>query len=134
MAAGRDIREDAFVQDFLAKLPATDRDSFSDAQLLAVKAALGARKWGVHPVDLRWTFRLLRHHYYVVFLMGRSRRTLSRREQQIGRVLQSLVLALFLTFSALLGLVLLYLLKSALGIDIFDGFSLGLWDWLRAPR
>jgi hypothetical protein len=25
----------------------------------------------------------------------------------------------------------LYILKSALGIDLFEGFSLGLWSWLK---
>ncbi|MAF88801.1 MAG: 3-phosphoshikimate 1-carboxyvinyltransferase, partial [Pseudomonas sp.] len=25
----------------------------------------------------------------------------------------------------------LYVLKSALGINLFPGFSLGLWDWLK---
>jgi hypothetical protein len=27
--------------------------------------------------------------------------------------------------------VILYLLKSALGINLFPGFSLGLWDWFK---
>ncbi|HBB24465.1 MAG TPA: 3-phosphoshikimate 1-carboxyvinyltransferase, partial [Pseudomonas sp.] len=38
---------------------------------------------------------------------------------------------LFLLFSALVGLVILYLLKSALGINLFPDFSLGLWDWFK---
>ncbi|MEC9480055.1 MAG: 3-phosphoshikimate 1-carboxyvinyltransferase, partial [Pseudomonadota bacterium] len=25
----------------------------------------------------------------------------------------------------------LYILKSWLGINLFEGFSLGLWDWLK---
>jgi len=38
---------------------------------------------------------------------------------------------LFLCVSLLVGLVLLYILKSWLGINLFEGFSLGLWDWLN---
>jgi hypothetical protein len=26
---------------------------------------------------------------------------------------------------------LLYILKTALGINLFEGFSLGLWGWLK---
>jgi hypothetical protein len=29
-------------------------------------------------------------------------------------------------------LIVLYLIKSALGINLFEGFSLGLWDWLKS--
>lgn len=34
-------------------------------------------------------------------------------------------------FSVLTGLLLLYLLKSALGIDLVPGFSLGIWGWFK---
>ena len=38
-----DLREDPFVRGLLAKLPASARATFSDEQLLALKAALGGR-------------------------------------------------------------------------------------------
>ena len=34
-------------------------------------------------------------------------------------------------FSTLLGLLILYLVKSALGIDLVPGFSLGTWGWFK---
>ena len=33
--------------------------------------------------------------------------------------------------STLFGILVLYLIKSALGIDIFKGFSFGVWDWFK---
>ncbi|HBF73484.1 MAG TPA: 3-phosphoshikimate 1-carboxyvinyltransferase, partial [Alteromonas australica] len=37
----------------------------------------------------------------------------------------------FLLVSILLGLIVLYLIKSALGINLIDGWSLGLWGWFK---
>lgn len=131
MGADPDIRAEPFVRGLLEKLPADSRASFSDEQLLALKIALGGRTWGVHAVDLRWTLKFWRWHYYFVVLAGRNRRELSRREREIARVAMFVSLAVFLTFSVSLGLLVLYLVKSALGVDLFPGFSLGIWGWFQ---
>ncbi|WP_234086650.1 hypothetical protein [Azonexus sp. R2A61] len=126
-----DVRDDFFVKNLLEKLPSDSRGSFSADQLLALKVAFGGRAWGVHAVDLRWTLKIWRWHYYFVVLAGRNRRELSRREREIARVAMVLSLAIFLVFSALLGLLMLYLVKSAFGINLFPGFSLGIWGWFQ---
>jgi len=36
-----------------------------------------------------------------------------------------------LAFSVLLGLAVIYLIKSALGIDLVPGYHLGLWHWFQ---
>jgi len=41
------------------------------------------------------------------------------------------VLSVVLTLSVLLMLLLTYLVKSALGIDIFEGYSFGVWGWFK---
>jgi hypothetical protein len=38
---------------------------------------------------------------------------------------------LFVLLGSLCGLVIIYLIKSALGIDLLEGFSLGLWGWFN---
>jgi hypothetical protein len=126
-----ELRNEPFVRNLLEKLPAGARETFSDEQLLALKVALGGRAWGVHAVDLRWTLRFWRSHYYFVLLAGRNRRELSRREREVARIALALVLAIFLATSVALGLLVLYLLKSAMGVDIFPGFSLGVWGWFK---
>ena len=53
---------------------------------------------------------------------------LTDREQAIQRLAMATTLAVFITFSALVGILVLYLIKSALGIDLIPGFSFGVWD------
>ena len=123
--------EDSFVIGLKERLPDDLKDSFTPEQLSALKVAFGARKWGQHSVDLRGTLRLWHWRYYFVFLAGRNRRGLSRREQQLSRMATAFALSLFLLFSVMLGLLVLYLVKSALGIDLFPNFSLGIWGWFK---
>lgn len=126
-----EIKNDPFVSGLLEKLPASERDSFSSDQLQALKIALGGRAWGVHSVDIRWTLRFWRWRYYFVLLAGRNRRELTRHEQRVARFAMALVLSIFILLSTLFGLLILYLVKSALGIDLLPGYSLGVWDWFK---
>lgn len=127
------ITEDPFVTGLKERLPDDVRDSFTEKQLQALKIAFGARRWGRHPVDLRGTVNLWRWRYYFVILLGRNKRELSRSEERLSRVGTALVFTAFLLFSLLLGLVVLYVAKSALGINLLPSHSLGLWDWLKRP-
>jgi hypothetical protein len=126
------IHADPVITKLLDKVPADMRGSFSAEQLLALKVALGGRTWGAHAVDARWTLKWWRWQYYFVFLAGRNRRVLSDREQTIQRLAMATFLAVFLTFSTLVGILVLYLVKSALGIDLIPGFSFGVWGWFQS--
>lgn len=123
---------DDFENGLMQRLPADIRASFTREQIDALRVAFGARTWGQHPLDLRGTLNLWRWRYYYVLLAGRNRRDLTRREQQLSALIRAVLVAGFLTFSTLTGLLVLYLLKSAAGIDIFPGFSLGIWHWFKA--
>lgn len=125
------MQTDPFIEGLKDRLPDDLKESFTHEQLAALKIAFGARKWGQHPVDLRGTLRFWRWRYYFVFLAGRNKRDLSRREQDLSRIATAFAVASFLLFATLLGLVILYLIKSALGIDIFPNYSLGLWGWFK---
>ncbi len=125
------IQADPVITKLLNKVPADMRGSFSAEQLLALKIALGGRTWGAHAVDARWTLKWWRWQYYFVFLAGRNRRVLTSREQTIQRLAMATFLAAFFTFSALVGILVLYLVKSALGIDLIPGFSFGVWGWFQ---
>lgn len=125
------IQSDPVITKLLDKLPADMRGSFSDDQLLALKLALGGRTKGAHALDLHFTLKWFRWQYYVVFLAGRNRRTLTARERNIQQISMALVLSVFLLVSTLLGILVLYLIKSALGIDLIPGFSFGVWDWFQ---
>ncbi|WP_242469404.1 3-phosphoshikimate 1-carboxyvinyltransferase [Rhabdochromatium marinum] len=128
-----DWRQDRILQPLLARMPPEAQDSFSPQQLEFLKAALMARTWQRHALDWRGTFKLWRYRYYVVFLLGRNRRQLTRGEQRIGLLFQMLFLIGFLGVSLLIGLLALYLLKSAAGVDLIPMLSLGIWDWFKEP-
>jgi len=131
-AAARDkLKNDIALRKLLQRMPKNVQDSFTEEQLANIKIAIGARTWGSHVIDLRSTVKMFRYRYYYVFVAGRNRRELSARERRIGLFIQAVALTSFLTFSALLGILVLYLLKSAAGIDIFPGFSFGVWGWFK---
>jgi hypothetical protein len=129
--AARPIQSDPVIVKLLDKVPADMRASFSDEQLLALKVALGGRTWGAHAIDARWTLKWWRWQYYFVFLAGRNKRALSARERQVQRLSMAMFLTVFLLFSAAVGILVLYLVKSALGIDLIPGFSFGVWGWFQ---
>ena len=125
------LRKDAALQEILKKMSPEVQESFTERQLADIKLAVSARTWGSHLIDLRSTVRFFRYRYYFVFLLGRNRRQLSVRQLRIGLLLKASIVTLFLSFCVLLGLLILYLAKSAAGIDLFPSFSLGIWSWFR---
>ncbi|WP_259650719.1 MULTISPECIES: hypothetical protein [unclassified Shewanella] len=85
-------------------------------------------------IDSRGSFYLpfLGWRFFYVFLLGRNNRAYTRREKQLSLVLFLLCIFAFIVMSIAFGLLLLYLLKSMLGIDLLEGTSLGIWDWFKA--
>ncbi|NQY50041.1 MAG: 3-phosphoshikimate 1-carboxyvinyltransferase [Colwellia sp.] len=127
------ISEQPAIIKLLSRMPEEVADSFTDEQLTHLLTAVGSRGWGKHKVDFRGTFKLpfYQWRYYYVLLAGRNYRELSRQERRMSLTITAFISSLFIIFSATLGLLVLYLVKSALGIDIFPGFSLGIWDWFK---
>ena len=121
------------MKNLLSRMPNDVANSFTDTQLMHLKLAVGSRQWGKHKVDFRGTFPVpfMQSRLYYVFLMGRNHRELSRHEKLISAFTLALFLTLFTSFSILFGILVLYLIKSALGIDIFKGFSFGIWTWFK---
>ncbi|BFT30739.1 hypothetical protein D210916BOD24_19150 [Alteromonas sp. D210916BOD_24] len=128
----KDIKNDPVIARLLERMPQKVADSFDEKQLSYLRNAIGAREWGRHKVDLRGTIKFFKWRYYYVILAGRNRRTLSPEELRLAALLNATIFALFLTVSVLFGLIVLYLIKSALGINIFEDWSLGLWTWFKA--
>ncbi len=125
------IHQDPVITRLLEKMPKKIADSFDEEQLSHLRNAIGAREWGRHKVDLRGTVKVFKWRYYYVILAGRNRRSLSDKELKMARLLSVTILIGFIFLSLILGLLALYLLKSALGINLFEGWSLGLWNWLK---
>jgi hypothetical protein len=118
----------------LSRLPQETASLLTDTQLSHLKVAIGSGQYRKHKVDLRGTLPVpfFTYRIYFVLLMGRNIRSLSRQEKSIAVTSMLLLTVIFLVFSTTLGLVIIYVLKSALGINLFEGYSLGLWDWLKS--
>jgi hypothetical protein len=129
----KDIRQEEAIKNLLARMPKGVSDSFSDMQLLHLKMAIGSRQWGQHKIDIRSTVTLpfTRWRYYYVFLAGRNRRQLSEREKKISFFITALLVFGFILVSIAVGLLCIYLMKSFAGIDLFPGFSFGIWDYFK---
>ncbi len=120
---------DPFVAAFFSRIPAETARTFTDAQLDAVKMAFGARSWGSHAVDIRWSIPLISRRLYILFLAGQERRPLARLA--LERALRpfwtfanAVVITAFILM--LLGAIFsgLYMGKRALGIDVFPGIDM----------
>ncbi len=126
-----DIKNDPVIARVLTRMPKSVADSFNEEQLSHLRNAIGAREWGTHKFDLRGTIKLFRWRYYYVVLAGRNKRTLSPAELKLAALMNATIITLFISVSVLLGLIVLYLVKSALGINLIEGWSLGLWGWFK---
>ncbi|MFO1190219.1 MAG: 3-phosphoshikimate 1-carboxyvinyltransferase [Alphaproteobacteria bacterium] len=114
---------DPFLIQFFGRIPKDVASTFTDAQLDAVKRAFGARSWGAHRIDLRFSIPLPWRRYYVVFLCGTERRDPERRH--LERILRPLnwlgvafAVAAFVSLVSVPLLILAYLMKTAMGIDL----------------
>lgn len=125
------INDDPLIKRLLSRIPDDVSERFDEEQLIYLKNALGAREWGQHSVDCRGTFKLLKWRYYFVILVGRNRRKLTDKEKRIALFINALILSIFIFLSALLLIFILYIVKSALGINLMPGYSTGIWDWFK---
>jgi len=127
------IKTEPVIKNLLSRIPKDIADSFSEEQLTYLMTAIGSRSWGKHTVDKRGTFKIpfYKWRFYYVLLLGRNHRELSRREKSLSLITSAIFSTIFLMFSATLGLLVLYLMKSALGIDLLPGFSFGIWHWFK---
>ncbi|WP_460049769.1 hypothetical protein [Sessilibacter sp. MAH2] len=115
----------------LADMPENVRSTFDAAQLEHLSQGLIKQRNSNHFLDLRPTLKipLVPWSFYIVLLMGKNRREMSAREKRVAARTLIISLLLGIILLSLAGLIVLYLLKSAMGINIFKNFSLGLWTW-----
>lgn len=115
----------------LADMPENVRSTFDPSQLEYLAQGLNKQKSTNHFLDLRPTLKipLLPWSFYIVLLVGKNRRVMSDREKRVAARTLIVSLLLGIILLSLAGLVVLYLLKSAMGINLFKDFSLGLWTW-----
>ena len=118
------------IERFYRSLNAETEASLTAEQKNGIEQALAASTLATrHPVDFRRSFPFLHRRYFVVFLLGRDLRKSTREGGAFGRVISTLMIIVGVLFCLLSVLLMLYMLKSALGIDVFEHFHVGIWGW-----
>jgi hypothetical protein len=112
---------DPFLEDFFRDLPPALARSFTDEQLRAIKISFGARERGAHSVDVRFLVPVLRR--YVVFLMGRERRTAKRRRSE-RKFHPVATIGNAFAFSAMVIVVAVPIFLAGYGIKSFMGINI----------
>lgn len=115
---------DPFLEQFFARIPHKTATSFDSEQLLAIKMAFGARDWGLHAIDLRFSIPLLR--YYVVLVAGPEKRSKERRRldkgfHPVATFGNGIAMLIFLAILAVPVGLTAYAVKSGLGADLIEG-------------
>lgn len=125
------LRDEPLVREMLAKLPAQDRDSFTDEQIRALLASLDGKAAGNQGADLTSNPRFWRTYNDIVMLGGGAGNACGKGGSALSNLTRLVAIAgLFGTLFLFFGLA-LYVIKSALGIDFLPGFSFGIWDWFK---
>ncbi|MDM7859298.1 hypothetical protein QTP81_01600 [Alteromonas sp. ASW11-36] len=124
---------DPVVMRFVNAMPEQIANSLTLEQLVGIQHALTRRDANKHTVDVRLTLKLpfVPSSFYLVLLGGKNRRQISERERWFAGLLLLLLITGVITFVIFVGIIALYLLKSALGIDLFPDSSTGIWDWFN---
>ena len=125
---------DPFVENVLRSVPADVARILTTAQWGGLRHALKHARSRTSPViDVRFVIPLYFVRLYAVFLLGQDRRAsvarvLHERRSQASRVAVAAFLAALFVFVVVVLFLLLYVLKSAAGIDIFPNFHLFAWS------
>lgn len=111
---------------FLAPIDASITGTFNTDQLAALEKALANQsRRSRKKLQARIVVPFLKRRYYLTINWGEDRRSLTRIEQAASNLLFISLTAISLFLLATIVFTLTYLLKSALGIDLFPNFSLG---------
>jgi ABC-type proline/glycine betaine transport system permease subunit len=125
-------RSDKVIKQFYHTLDSDIAETLNDEQKRAIEHAV--KSMGLvarHSIDIRETVPWFGKRFYFVFLCGRDHRKQVRERSKLVHFVLTLLILIGVVSISLLAMLALYLIKSALGIDIFKGFSFGIWDWFK---
>jgi hypothetical protein len=75
-------RKDSLFEQFLAHVPPQTAETFTVAQVKALKQACSQLNWKKHPVDMRLSVPVLFNRFYLVILAGPERRSQQRLQTE----------------------------------------------------
>jgi hypothetical protein len=133
MARIKKVDKNLKVNQLLRGMEKSVADSFTETQRKVLEKSITTQDWRKHTIDFRPTLVLpfLPWNFYIVFLAGKNKRELLPAERFIAFTMLLLVIFVFGLIIIGCAFLLIYLLKSWMGIDLFPNESLGIWDELK---
>ncbi len=119
-----------FTHFVINKIDPQIKRSLTKEQLDEIKSAIAAgTPLKKHLLDIRGVIPLFFSRFYFVLLMGRDKRTKTKKTELNRRtesdILASILFTIFIVIPFLsLAFIILYLTKTELGMDLFLGFHL----------
>ncbi|MBN3897406.1 MAG: hypothetical protein V7L14_17120 [Nostoc sp.] len=112
-------KNDTFLQQFFACIPPQVVATFTDAQLTELQKVFRERVSKRHAVDIRLSTPFNKKRFYVVFLLGKEKRSKQNRKDTIFKPVNSILLIRYclVLITFLLGA--LYIVEMVLGINTF---------------
>ena len=128
-----DKKQQKLLTHFYSALDDNVINSLSETQKKSIEHALIATGLGTNNrVDIRKSISVFNKRYFFVLLLGRDYRQQLRKESPFALFMLTLLIAMGMLSVLGLAIFALYLIKSAMGIDIFHHFSFGVWDWFKS--
>ena len=128
-----DKKQQKLLDHFYSALDENIIDSLSAEQKKSIEHAIIATGLGTNnKVDIRKSISIFNKRYFFVLLLGRDYRQQLRKESPFTLFMLTLLIAMGVLGILGLAIFSLYLIKSAMGIDIFHNFSFGVWDWFKS--
>lgn len=125
------LRDEPLVRELLAKLPAQGRDSLTDNQIRTLLVALHGQPDGNRDSDSGSNEYFWRTYDEMVTLNGGLKNASAKGGSALAFLSRMAVMTGLLGALLVSLVVALYLVKSALGIDLLPGYSFGFWDWFK---
>lgn len=126
-------KQQKLLNHFYSALDENVTDSLSADQKKSIEHALIATGLGTNNrVDIRKSISVFNKRYFFVLLLGRDYRQQLRKESPFALFMLTLLISMGILSILGLAIFALYLIKSAMGIDIFHNFSFGVWDWFKS--
>jgi hypothetical protein len=69
---------DPFLQQFFARIPTETAATFTNEQLTELKKVFSGRLFKGHAVDIRLSIPFLMKRFYIVFILGKEKRSKKR--------------------------------------------------------
>jgi hypothetical protein len=115
-----DLQNDPIIKRFLADVPAEVYETFTDTQLLEIRNLFLHKINNSSDVDIRLSLPFLKHKFYLVFLMGKERRSLQRLKKSKFKVINPYIAMIYIVSTiSILFMANLYIIQNQWKIDAF---------------